>query len=340
MSLRRVPDVEERLCPKCGMLQESPGSTVCEQCGADLIESEQTAPVVSLAPPAISTPRSQAIFSPPSQAISPPPPQAVSSAPRLKVNWSRRPVVPPSVVTMQRLALFLNVFVRRNGPILVALVRRIGPITVALVRRTGPILVAPIRALVAIPLMLLRAIVVVVHRVLSAILQTVLLTLRTAAVVLVVGSLVIGLSYVPAVRAALPITKEVTARADPWLQRAEGLGGRLLAQLQRSVQLRRSSERSPAARTAGPARPTGPPKTGASSRRAPSQVSLAIRSTPPGATVLLNQRRAGKAPLTIKVAPGTYRLTLSHPGYLSATRTITVKAGQPISLDVVLSQPP
>ncbi len=318
MSLRRVPDVEERLCPKCGMLQESPGSTVCEQCGADLIESEQTAPVVSLAPPAISTPRSQAIFSPPSQAISPPPPQAVSSAPRLKVNWSRRPVVPPSVVTMQRLALFLNVFVRRNGPILVA----------------------PIRALVAIPLMLLRAIVVVVHRVLSAILQTVLLTLRTAAVVLVVGSLVIGLSYVPAVRAALPITKEVTARADPWLQRAEGLGGRLLAQLQRSVQLRRSSERSPAARTAGPARPTGPPKTGASSRRAPSQVSLAIRSTPPGATVLLNQRRAGKAPLTIKVAPGTYRLTLSHPGYLSATRTITVKAGQPISLDVVLSQPP
>jgi len=318
MSLRRVPDVEERLCPKCGMLQESPGSTVCEQCGADLIESEQTAPVVSLAPPAISTPRSQAIFSPPSQAISSPPPQAVSSAPRLKVNWSRRPVVPPSVVTMQRLALFLNVFVRRNGPILVA----------------------PIRALVAIPLMLLRAIVVVVHRVLSAILQTVLLTLRTAAVVLVVGSLVIGLSYVPAVRAALPITKEVTARADPWLQRAEGLGGRLLAQLQRSVQLRRSSERSPAARTAGPARPTGPPKTGASSRRAPSQVSLAIRSTPPGATVLLNQRRAGKAPLTIKVAPGTYRLTLSHPGYLSATRTITVKAGQPISLDVVLSQPP
>ncbi len=318
MSLRRVPDVEERLCPKCGMLQESPGSTVCEQCGADLIESEQTAPVVSLAPPAISTPRSQAIFSPPSQAISSPPPQAVSSAPRLKVNWSRRPVVPPSVVTMQRLALFLNVFVRRNGPILVA----------------------PIRALVAIPLMLLRAIVVVVHRVLSAILQTVLLMLRTAAVVLVVGSLVIGLSYVPAVRAALPITKEVTARADPWLQRAEGLGGRLLAQLQRSVQLRRSSERSPAARTAGPARPTGPPKTGASSRRAPSQVSLAIRSTPPGATVLLNQRRAGKAPLTIKVAPGTYRLTLSHPGYLSATRTITVKAGQPISLDVVLSQPP
>jgi len=318
MSLRRVPDVEERLCPKCGMLQESPGSTVCEQCGADLIESEQTAPVASLAPPAISTPRSQAIFSPPSQAISSPPPQAVSSAPRLKVNWSRRPVVPPSVVTMQRLALFLNVFVRRNGPILVA----------------------PIRALVAIPLMLLRAIVVVVHRVLSAILQTVLLTLRTAAVVLVVGSLVIGLSYVPAVRAALPITKEVTARADPWLQRAEGLGGRLLAQLQRSVQLRRSSERSPAARTAGPARPTGPPKTGASSRRAPSQVSLAIRSTPPGATVLLNQRRAGKAPLTIKVAPGTYRLTLSHPGYLSATRTITVKAGQPISLDVVLSQPP
>jgi len=318
MSLRRVPDVEERLCPKCGMLQESPGSTVCEQCGADLIESEQTAPVVSLAPPAISTPRSQAIFSPPSQAISSPPPQAVSSAPRLRVNWSRRPVVPPSVVTMQRLALFLNVFVRRNGPILVA----------------------PIRALVAIPLMLLRAIVVVVHRVLSAILQTVLLTLRTAAVVLVVGSLVIGLSYVPAVRAALPITKEVTARADPWLQRAEGLGGRLLAQLQRSVQLRRSSERSPAARTAGPARPTGPPKTGASSRRAPSQVSLAIRSTPPGATVLLNQRRAGKAPLTIKVAPGTYRLTLSHPGYLSATRTITVKAGQPISLDVVLSQPP
>lgn len=310
MFQRRVPDVEERLCPKCGMVQESPGSTVCEQCGTDLIESAQTDPVVSPTPPAIS--------SPPPAISPPPPPAAISSPPRLKATWSGRSFVPPSVVTKQRLALFLNV----------------------LVRRIGPILSAPIRALVAIPFMLLRAIVAAVLRVVSLILRTVSLALRTAVVVLVVGSLVIGLSYVPAVRAALPMTKEVTARADPWLQQAEGLGGRLLAQLQRGVQLRRSSQRSPAARTTDRARPTATPKAAASSRRAPSQVSLTIQSTPPGATVLLNQRRAGKAPLTIKVAPGTYRLTVSYSGYLSATRRVTVKPGEPISLDIVLSQPP
>lgn len=352
MSLPRVSDVDERLCPKCGMLQESPGSTVCEQCGTDLISGAQPEPAVSTAlpatyaqpaptRPAISTPAPPvAVSTPAPPVISTPPPAAVSSPRRLKVNWSRRPSVPSPVVNMQHLATSLDVAVRRIGPILA----RTGPVLARtgsiLVRPIGPVLLAPIRALVAIPVMLLRGTLAVVHRVLSIIVDSVALALRAAVVVLAVGSLVIGLSYVPAVRAALPITKEVTVRADPWLQQAEDLRGRLLTQLHRSVLLRRWPQRSPDARAAGHARPTATPKPAPSSRRTPSAVSVVVQSTPPGATVLLDHRRAGKAPLTLRVKPGTYRLTVSHPGYLSETRTVTVRAGQPISLDVVLNRPP
>lgn len=295
MSLRSpVPDAEERLCPKCGMLQESLGSTVCEQCGADLIEAAQTEPVVSPVP----TP----IFSIQPPAVSSPQPA------------SR----PPRGVAMQLPAVSLHLLVRRIAPILGAL----------------------IRALVAIPLMLLRGIVAAVQRMVSLILRAVSLALRTAVMVFGVGSLVVGLSYVPAVRAAVPITKEVTVRSDAWLKQAQDLGGSLLGQLQQRVQLRLPPQLKPDVRTARTARSAAPPKPPASARRATSQVSLAITSTPPGATVLLNQRRIGKAPLTVKVAPGTYKLTVSHPGFLSVTRTVTVKAGQPTSLDIVLSQPP
>jgi len=225
------------------------------------------------------------------------------------------------------------------------LVRRIGPFLGLLVHRIGSILGALIRALVAIPLLVIGGIVAAVQRVVSLILQVVsfalravALALRAAAMVLGVGSLVVGLSYVPAVRAAVPITKEVTVRSDVWLKQAQGLGGSLLEQLQQRVQLRLPPKLD--VRTARPPQSAAPPNPPAPARRATSSVSLAITSTPPGATVLLNQRRIGKAPLTVKVAPGTYRLTVSHLGYLSVTRTVTVKAGRPTSLDIILSQPP
>jgi hypothetical protein len=287
------------------MLQASLGSTVCEQCGADLIEAAQTEPVVSPVPP-------------PFFSIQPP-----------KVS-SPQPVTPPPrgvAVHLPEISLHL-------------LVRRIGPILGLFVHRIGTILGALIRAIVAIPLMFLRGIVAAVQRVVSLILRAVSLALRVAAMVLVVGALVVGLSYVPAVRAAVPITKQVTVRSDVWLKQAQGLGSSLLEQLQQRVQLWLPPQHKPDVRTTSPSRSAASPKLPAPARRATSHVSLAITSTPPGATVLLNQRRIGKAPLTVKVAPGAYRLTVSHPGFLSVTRTVTVKAGQPTSLDIVLSQPP
>lgn len=307
-----VPDAGGRLCPKCGMLQESIGSTVCEQCGADLIEAAQTKPVVSPVPPPIFSTQPPAVSSP----------QPASR--------------PPRGVAIQLPAVSLHLLVRRISPILGLLLHRIGSILGAL-----------IRGLVAIPLWVLGGIVAAVQRVVSLILRAVSLVLRAvslalrlAAMVLVVGGLVVGLSHVPAVHAAVPITKQVTVRSDVWRKQAQGLGSSLLEQLQQRVQLWPPPQQKPDVRTTRPSRSAASPKPPAPARRATSSVSLAITSTPPGATVLLNQRRIGKAPVTVKVAPGAYRLTVSHPGFLSVTRTVTVKAGQPTSLDIVLSQPP
>src|SRR2546422_977064 len=61
-----------------------------------------------------------------------------------------------------------------------------------------------------------------------------------------------------------------------------------------------------------------------------------ISSVPRGATVRLNAREMGKTPMTLKLAPGTYRVTISRTGYATVSRTITVERGKAASLGVSL----
>lgn len=236
------PSGIERTCPKCEMLQESPGSTVCEQCGADLVR-----PVVTK-----------------------------SSSPR------SRP-------------------------------------------QLGQLLGGPARLLLEAPLRLLKGVIAALQWLVALTLKLVFLTLRVVASLLVLGVLVVGLSYVAEVRARVPVVKEVATTAQEWLQRAQDLGVRLIANLKAEAQ---PPQRAPSsAATSQKPAPT---------RSAAAQPSLTVKSTPSGATVLLNARRVGKTPVTLRIAPGTYKVTISRPGYATVTRTISVKLGKAASLSVTL----
>jgi len=257
MSLGRpTSEFRQHTCPKCGAVQESPGSTVCEQCGTDLK-------------------------------------LAVARAP------SQRPIAP-----------------LKQPP------------------RFGQLLGVPARFVTGV----FGALLSFVSSVLSFIWRLISLALRTAVVLLVIGALVVGLSYVPQVRARVPAIKDAPKIAKQGLLRAGVMGIRMLASLARArkesqPEKRTSSERrTPQQRTSHPAVTAQKP--------APAKVAVSqpftIKSTPTGATVRVNGLQVGKTPLYLSVAPGTYNLLVSRPGYTSITRTITVKAGKATSLDLKL----
>ncbi len=170
----------------------------------------------------------------------------------------------------------------------------------------------------------LRVPVQLVRRGIAGLLLLVSLVFRGVTLLLLLASLVIGLSFVPEVNARVPATKEIAATAKKWFQRAEDWGGKLLASWEVETQ---------------PQRRTFPP---AASPQKPSPAQFAatqavmISSSPGGATVRLGTRPVGKTPVTLRVAPGTYKVTISRPGYATVTRTITVKQGKPASLGVTL----
>lgn len=140
----------------------------------------------------------------------------------------------------------------------------------------------------------------------------------------VLWSLVIGISLVPEVSARVPAAKDVVATAEQLLQRAEAWSGTLMAYWQTVVH--------PSQRTS---QPTAGPQAPATDKFVAPQA-LEINSTPGGATVRLGTRTVGKTPMTLRVAPGTYTVTISRPGYAPVTRTITVKQGRAASLGVTL----
>ncbi len=226
------PSGLERTCPRCGTLQESPGSTVCEQCGTDLT-----------------------------------------------------------------------------------------PLRVA--KPSSPRHVLPLKHLLRVPALVLR-------RGFVTVLVLGSLILRGIRLALVLGSLAVGLSFVPQVSARVPVMKDVAATTKaliqqvPWIRQAQVWGSKLLASLKVET----------------------PPQRRASSQAVPSQKSVAskpvvgqpltVKSTPSGATVRLNARSMGKTPTTLKVAPGTYKVTISRPGFVTVTRTITVKPGKTAALTVAL----
>jgi len=163
-----------------------------------------------------------------------------------------------------------------------------------------------------------------VRRGVAALLLIVSFVIRTAVLLVALASLVIGISLVPAVNARVPATQGVVAAAEQWLQRAEAWSGTLMAYWQTVVH--------PAQR---PAQPAAGPQTSAADQSAARQA-LQIDSTPRGATVKLGTRTVGKTPVTLRLPPGTYTLTISRPGYAPVTRTVSIKQGRAASLGVTL----
>lgn len=227
------PSPLERACPKCGMLQESPGSTVCEQCGADLV--------------------------------------------RANVKKSAPPRAPLHVGRLLRLS---SRYLLRQG-------------------------VAGVTLLVS-------------------------LVFRTVKVVIVMSVFIVGLSFVGEVNARVPIMKDVAATASlwvqqtKWIQQAETWGRGHLADLRQGLELLRR-----------PSSPVVSAKKAASVK--PAVQALTLKSSPSGATVKLNTKVAGKTPLTLRLAPGTYKVTVSRRGYATVTRTVVVKTGGAASLSLTLT---
>lgn len=257
-------------CPKCGTLQESPGSTVCEECGADLSRPE---------------------------GATPPPPAAAGRG--------------------------------------------------EAAQRAGEVVTASLRAIVAVPVRFVRGVIAAVQAFLSLIIRIIVLTVRTALALLVLGALVIGLSYVPAVQAKVPVAKRLPGMTLDLLRTGADQGRRLLRSLRQGTQPPLEAARptttapKPAAPKAAATKPAATkPATTRPAAAKPATPSLTVKSTPGGATVLLNQRRVGKTPLTLKVVPGTYKVTVSRSGYKSVTRTVIVKTGQPASIAVTLTIAP
>lgn len=262
MSLGRpISGLEQPTCPKCGAPQESPGSTVCEQCGADLAGATVTV-------------------------TRPPSPHPIS---RLRSRF-RAPA--------------------------------------RLLRWGITVLDAGFTALT---------------RGVSALIGVIAALIRVVTVLVLLGSLIIGLSFVPEVSARIPGLKTVSETAlkavsttgKKVLQRAQELGSGLLSGSKTEAPSRN--------RTSPPAATSQKPAQKVAQKAAPGRPvaaqPLTIKSTPTGATVQLNARRVGKTPLTLKVAPGTYKVRISRPGYVSVTRTITVKRGKAASLSVTLAAP-
>lgn len=247
-------------CPKCGTLQESPGSTVCEECGADLSRPE---------------------------AATPPPPAAAGRG--------------------------------------------------EAARRAGEVVTASLRAIVAVPVRFVRGVIAALLALLSLIIRIIVLTVRTTLALLVLAALVIGLSYVPAVQAKVPVAKRLPGMTLDLLRTGADQGRRLLRSLRQGTQPPLEAARPT---TTAPKPAATKPATTRPAAAQPATPSLTVKSTPGGATVLLNQRRVGKTPLTLKVVPGTYKVTVSRSGYKSVTRTVIVKTGQPASIAVTLTIAP
>ena len=129
-------------------------------------------------------------------------------------------------------------------------------------------------------------------------------------------------STAPATSAALPFSDQQAQASEPQEPSAP------------EERTRVASARS-ARRTAKvPAVMTAPAPT------APTEGQIAVTSSPAGATVEIEGRggQSWKTPQTVgPLAPGTYKLTFSRPGYATETRSIQVSAGGRANADVRLN---
>jgi hypothetical protein len=66
---------------------------------------------------------------------------------------------------------------------------------------------------------------------------------------------------------------------------------------------------------------------------------IQVRSTPPGAEVLINGERVGTSPWSDQLETGTYSLELRLDGYVSQQREVAVVAGEPRLVEVTFAAP-
>ncbi len=150
-----------------------------------------------------------------------------------------------------------------------------------------------------------------------------LIVFRTAAQMVLITALGLGVCFIPDVNAHVPQTKEFSATAASLVElAARGLGIKLFPGRVDVAQSQPSTNRSLA-------------------QQRPAQFvatqAVLVTSTPGGADVRLGGRTVGKTPLTLRIAPGTVTITFSRPGYAPVTRTLTVKLGKAASVQVTLT---
>lgn len=68
--------------------------------------------------------------------------------------------------------------------------------------------------------------------------------------------------------------------------------------------------------------------------------SIAIKSTPDGAEITVDDKFVGTTPSTIQLAPGEHKIGLAKSGFKAWERTITVTAGSTLNLDASLDRVP
>ena len=72
----------------------------------------------------------------------------------------------------------------------------------------------------------------------------------------------------------------------------------------------------------------------------PDPATLHVETTPPNATILINNRRAGLSPATLVLPPGPLRLATDLPGYDATTQSLTLAPGEQRTLALALARPP
>lgn len=123
-----------------------------------------------------------------------------------------------------------------------------------------------------------------------------------------------------------------SAAPAPFSRKASSGQAQGEAQPQSQVPVHTAATRSGRAAHSAPAAPVAPP--------APTEGQLAVSSVPTGATIEIEGRpgQFWTAPQTVPgLAPGTYRVTFSMPGYAPETRSIQVASGARLPVDVRLN---
>ena len=274
---RRPNELDLLICPQCATPQQSPGSTVCEQCGVELPHVLGTSPDMS----------------------------------RRQKHTQPHPQVQLAQRTRAAL-LVLGSIVSRAA----AQVQEAHRMRRARVAKAPQNSVRNLRRSLR-PRVSLTQLTATTIRVLG------LIVFRTAAQVLVVSAVGLGVCFIPDVNAHVPQTKGFSATAASLVELvAREMGIHISPGRAEAVQSQPSPTRSLA-------------------QQRPAQFvatqAVLVTSTPGGAVVRLGGRTVGKTPLTLRIAPGTVTITFSRPGYAPVTRTLTVKLGKAASVQVTLT---